>query len=170
MKRKLRIDEMFAYVAVDDEGEGITAYLSPENGQWMPMVGADMDRMKSLAPVAQQLADKGDRPIKLIRYETRTELETLEPRERPAEELEHLVDIADLPADLPEDDADDDEGLIFAQDVLVVALLTKRGPGIAITYLSDGRPTPPFCVTEGLADDLVRLVTEAQTAIKRLQN
>lgn len=171
MTPKVRIDELFAYVAVDEEGEGITAYLSADTGQWMPMVGADMERMTSLLPVAQQLADKGARPIKLVHYTTRTVIDTIEPRERPAEELEHLVDVAELQTpEAPAEGDQDDEDLIFAQDVIVVGLLTRRGPGIAISYLSDGYPTLPLCVTGELADELVRLVTEAQTAIKRIEN
>lgn len=175
MKPKLRIEEIYAYVAVDDEGEGITAYLSPENGHWMPMVGADMDRMKSLAPVAQQLADKGDRPIKLIRYATRSELETLLPQERPAEELSHMVDVAELPPEEePAFQAFDEPsaiaGTVYADSVVVAATLSERGPGIAIIYFIDGQPMPPLCVTGDLARDLVSLANDALAAITRIEN
>ncbi len=167
MKPKLRIDEVYAYVAVDEEGEGITAYMSPDTGHWMPMVGADMDRMRSLLPVAQQLADKGGKDIKLVRYAVRTEIDTIVPRTTPEKIHRRMEEPAAAEEDEPEDD---DEGMIYAQDLIVVGMLSKRGPAIVVTYLCDGEPTVPVAVANEMADELVRLVTEAQTAIKRISN
>lgn len=77
----LSIDRMFAFIAVseDGEGEGIAAHYSPELGGWMPLVGADMDRMTSYKPIAQELANKSGRRIVLSQFESRIDLEVLEP-------------------------------------------------------------------------------------------
>ncbi len=48
----LRITEIFAFCAKDDNGdEGVIGFLGPDNS-WIPMVGADMTRVKSLHKVA----------------------------------------------------------------------------------------------------------------------
>lgn len=73
-----KIDQMYAYIAQDPDGsEGITAFLA-EDG-WMPMVGADLKRAEALRPMAEILARESGRPIKLVRFEIRTELEDILP-------------------------------------------------------------------------------------------
>lgn len=74
------IDRMYAYIATDPEGsgEGIAAHFMPGQG-WMPLVGADMERMNSLRPIAQKLADAGGRRIVLAHFEDRRDIEVLEP-------------------------------------------------------------------------------------------
>lgn len=64
---KLRIDEMYAFVSQDDDGEGIVGFKTPDG--WMPMVAADMARVESLKPMAEKLA-VGMR-IALVRFSTR---------------------------------------------------------------------------------------------------
>lgn len=66
-----RVTEMFAYIAVDDDGdEGICAFYSPAMGGMLPMVGADMARMQSLRPMAEILArvQPAGHAIYLIRF------------------------------------------------------------------------------------------------------
>ena len=74
-----RIDEMYAYIQLDplDNTEGVIAFLA-ESG-WMPMVGADMQRVEFLRPIAQEVADTTGRPVQLIKFSTREELEMLRP-------------------------------------------------------------------------------------------
>jgi hypothetical protein len=76
---QLRIDEMFAYIQLDplDNTEGVIAFLSDTG--WMPMVGADMKRIGSLRPLAQQVADETGRPVQLVKFSNREELEMLRP-------------------------------------------------------------------------------------------
>lgn len=51
----LVIDEMFAFTTIDENGdEGVMGYKT-EVG-WLPMVGADVDRIKSLKPMADSIA------------------------------------------------------------------------------------------------------------------
>lgn len=74
----LKIDEVFAFVSVDDEGEGICGFMRP-NGQWMPLVGADMKRVESLRPIAKDIARSSGKTIRLLHFSTRRELEVIEP-------------------------------------------------------------------------------------------
>lgn len=75
----VRIEEMFAFIALDpaDDTEGVTAALRP-NGEWMPMIGADMDRMNSLRPVAREIAKASGQRVTLCRFTTREELEAFD--------------------------------------------------------------------------------------------
>ena len=79
MRGQLRIEQMYAFVVVDDDGtEGIPATRGP-GGLAMPLVGADMKRVESLKPIVRDMARQLDKPITLCRFEVRTELETIEP-------------------------------------------------------------------------------------------
>ena len=50
--RFLRITEIYAFVSKDKEGnEGIMGFKMPD-GNWMPMIGADVDRVDQLIPYA----------------------------------------------------------------------------------------------------------------------
>ncbi len=76
-----KIDELFAFIAEDTgpDDEGVAATFLPRFGVWIPLVGADMDRMKSLIPEAQRIAQVSGKSIKLVRFSQRTELEVIEP-------------------------------------------------------------------------------------------
>ena len=75
-----RIDELYAYIAHesgDPDDEGITAFKI--EGTWMPMVGADEARVKSLKGKAQEIANITGQKITLVKFSTKTVLETIEP-------------------------------------------------------------------------------------------
>jgi hypothetical protein len=76
-----RVNEMSAFVVADTgpEDEGITAFCGPD-GVWHPMVGADMARVNSLREQAQRIADVTGKPIKVLRFTTRGEVEVIAPR------------------------------------------------------------------------------------------
>jgi hypothetical protein len=69
---------MFAFVAVEDDGEGICGFLMPD-GKWVPLVGADMERIDALRPIAKEIAEQSGKTIRLIHFSTRRELEVIEP-------------------------------------------------------------------------------------------
>lgn len=73
------IDEIWAWVMLDDEdgNEGIPAFRS--GGVLYPMVGADGDRAMQLREMAQGFADLARAPITLRRFSRMEILETLEP-------------------------------------------------------------------------------------------
>jgi len=68
MTEKLKIEQIFAFVACNEEGEGVMGFKG-EDG-WMPMVGADMKRVKSLLPLALDLGIK----FRILKFEKRTDI------------------------------------------------------------------------------------------------
>ena len=52
-----KITRLYAFIAIDPEDgdEGVLGFLSPD-GQWMPMIGADMERVASLKPMAEEIS------------------------------------------------------------------------------------------------------------------
>lgn len=78
----LRIEQMYAFVALDpeDDTEGIIGFqAAPGPSGMMPMVGADMERVDDLRPMAQAIATRTGLQVRLLRFEVRTELEVIEP-------------------------------------------------------------------------------------------
>jgi len=72
-----RIKEIFAFVAEDSgpDDEGITAMQVGHT--WIPMVGADMARVDSLRPLVSKIARRTGKPVKLLRFSQREELEVI---------------------------------------------------------------------------------------------
>jgi len=70
-----KIDEIYAFIAEDSgpEDEGIAAFVS--KGWAMPMVAADKARVDSLREMARYIAKATGKPIKLIRFSVREEVE-----------------------------------------------------------------------------------------------
>lgn len=79
MKKALRIDELFAYLAVDeaDGTEGIVAVGGISGVPNHPLVGADRDRMESYRSLVTQLCRT--KRITLVRFSNRETLETFGP-------------------------------------------------------------------------------------------
>lgn len=78
MDGQLRIDSMFAFVAIDDDGtEGVIGVYTPDG--WLPLVGADMERVQQLRPLAQMTAKQTGAPVLLLHFTQRTEVEVLRP-------------------------------------------------------------------------------------------
>jgi hypothetical protein len=75
-----KVEEMFAFVCADDDGnEGLTAFYGP-GGMAYPMVGADMERVDSLMGYGQQVADNTRRPVRVIRFGNAEVIRVIEPR------------------------------------------------------------------------------------------
>lgn len=70
----LIIDELWAWISVTDEGEGVLGAPIPGLGN-MPLVGADRERMESLRPVAQQVAALFGVGVSLVRFSSRELIE-----------------------------------------------------------------------------------------------
>ena len=72
-----KIDEMYAFV-VEDSGpddEGVIG-MNTKSG-WMPLVGADMARVEALRPIARGIAHRLGKPVKLLHFDNRKELEVI---------------------------------------------------------------------------------------------
>jgi hypothetical protein len=79
MDGQMRIDSVFAFVVVDDDGtEGIPAFLA-EGNVVMPMMGADLAMVDRLRPVARQWAIENGKAACLVHFSRRTVQETYEP-------------------------------------------------------------------------------------------
>ena len=72
-----RIEEMYAFVT-EDKGPGDEGVIGTDTPLgWMPFVGADMARIKSLRPLALQIAKNLGKEVKLLHFTKREELEIL---------------------------------------------------------------------------------------------
>ena len=80
MGKLRRIDEMYAFTQVDpaDNTEGIIAFHAGSG--WMPMVGADMERVQYLRPRAQEVANATGTPVKVLRFSVREEVAEIRPK------------------------------------------------------------------------------------------
>lgn len=70
-----KITEMFAFIAEDEgpDDEGIIGM--PMGDMVMPLVGADMERVDSLRPLAKDVGLLMGKKVKLIRFSVREDLE-----------------------------------------------------------------------------------------------
>ena len=67
------INEMFAFVATEADGsEGVIA--SSVNGQWFPFVGADMNRVKSLYPLAKEVERDTGCKFKIMKFSKKEDI------------------------------------------------------------------------------------------------
>lgn len=73
-----RIDQIWAYLSLDDGGEGVCSFQAAGIGA-LPMIGADKRRLDQLRPYAQQLARMVKRPIRLVRFRQREDVEIIQP-------------------------------------------------------------------------------------------
>jgi hypothetical protein len=72
------VTELYAFIATEDQGEGIPAVQL--SGMMMPLVGADAARVESLRQLAQQVADNTGRTLTLARFAVRENMATITPR------------------------------------------------------------------------------------------
>lgn len=74
-----KINEIYAFVSVDENGEGVVGMTMPINGRetFMPFVCADKARMEALKPIATKIAKESAKTIKLIKFTNRKVIETL---------------------------------------------------------------------------------------------
>jgi len=64
-----KITEMFAFV-VADKDENDEGIISVQVGDvHMPLVGADMDRVESLIPLADKIKEETGKDYKIIRFD-----------------------------------------------------------------------------------------------------
>ena len=74
-----KIDAVYAFIATDEGGsEGIPAFVS-DNNLTIPMIGADMDRVEHLRPIAEQMALGKGIIITLAKFGNREDLERFVP-------------------------------------------------------------------------------------------
>jgi hypothetical protein len=66
---------MFAFVVADKgpEDEGVMAARTPL-GEWFPLVGADLARVDSLRPLADDIARVTGKPYRVVRFKLEGEI------------------------------------------------------------------------------------------------
>lgn len=76
-----RIDELWAVVCENEEQgmEGLVALNT--GGGWLPLVAADLVRLKQIEAIGHALSAAQGQPFKLIRLSTRTEIREINGRE-----------------------------------------------------------------------------------------
>lgn len=63
-----RIETIVAFTQIDEiDEEGIIAFLGAD-GMWLPMIGADEARIRSLYPQAEETARLTGRPVRMLRF------------------------------------------------------------------------------------------------------
>ena len=70
-----KINEMFAFVSIDSKysgDEGVMGIFT--NGKWVPLIGADMDRVVSLLPYADIISKKTNIPYRILKFSKREDI------------------------------------------------------------------------------------------------
>ena len=76
-----RIETMFAFVQQETNGNEDVAGFSRKGNPWLlPLVGSDETRLDTLRRVAQEIATTTGRPVRLLRFSAREQLEIIEPQ------------------------------------------------------------------------------------------
>lgn len=77
------IEKLWAYVATEEDGgEGVCAFYNEKSDMWMPMIGADEERMLSLKSVAKKIADNTNTPVTLVEFSVRKDLEVVKDKQK----------------------------------------------------------------------------------------
>lgn len=71
-----RINQMYAFVAEDVEGEGVMGATLNIGGQevFAALVGADMERVQALLPVAKRVSRISGTPFRILRFSKREDI------------------------------------------------------------------------------------------------
>lgn len=72
------ITEMFAFVVYDGTGEADEGVIGFDR---MPLVGADLTRVESLQPLAQQIANTIGKQVRIYRFSTKEQIGEINPQE-----------------------------------------------------------------------------------------
>jgi hypothetical protein len=82
-----KINKVFAYVSIGRFGEGVITCLDEKTNQWLPLVGADLDRVKSLRPFAKRIARETGVDVMLIEFTSRREVERFKAHEHQEQKI-----------------------------------------------------------------------------------
>lgn len=72
----LKINSIYAFIAISDEGEGIMAGSTVINGipMMLPLVGADMERVISLYPMAKEISKVSGRDFRIYKFDNKSDV------------------------------------------------------------------------------------------------
>jgi hypothetical protein len=81
-----KIDQLFAFICEEaPEDEGVMG-MQMSDGSWMPFVGADMKRVESLVPHADQISILANKPYKIVKFKIDQIIEKPVPKKPDREE------------------------------------------------------------------------------------
>ncbi len=79
MKNKLRhIDSVWAFLSTDEGGNEVAMGCDIVGIGWVALIAADEERLASLRPIAKQLAREERLKVRLVKFTTREDLETID--------------------------------------------------------------------------------------------
>ncbi len=74
-----KIEKIFAFIFEEEsDDEGIIATCIKD--KWMPLIGADMDRAKSLHSIAQEVSNGRRKNVTLVEFSVRKTIEVITPK------------------------------------------------------------------------------------------
>ena len=71
-KSKKVLKELYAFVADDKDGEGVMAMRRGQD--WMPLIGADLERVKYLVPAAKEIARASRTKFRILLFNNREDI------------------------------------------------------------------------------------------------
>jgi len=85
-----RIETMWVMVVEEGGEEGIPAIQGPDN-MVLPLVGSDCSKLDHYRHIAQQIADDEGKPVRLLCFMERREIDVLEPRQDDAGKSRQII-------------------------------------------------------------------------------
>ena len=75
-----RISHVDAFISLDPatDEEGVCGFMGADGVMW-PMVAANEERLTQLRPLARWVAQRSGRPVRLVRFTKREEMESVTP-------------------------------------------------------------------------------------------
>ncbi len=84
MRGQPRIDQLFAFVTVDDDGtEGVIGFFDARAGMAVAMMGADLARVEDLKRIAERDPMLRGRRIEILRFSDRKTIGTIDRTREP---------------------------------------------------------------------------------------
>ena len=77
-RKQFEITAIWAYCGIDEGGEGLVGYHDQVHG-WVPLVGADEDRVKQYNELAKQIAKETGKKIICKKFSNVEIVEVFEP-------------------------------------------------------------------------------------------
>lgn len=177
----LATDGVYAYIAEDG---GVVAVLSEATipHSWVPLVSISKETALGMRPLAQELATRTNKTLRLCHFAAREELAVVTPGPRrvtgtasglrqkmidewgfdPTDPLYDPSDVRQKP--VTAFDTPIMERVAHASGVVVspiVAPPPDGRPGLALIFTVDGQVVPPIGLLGQQAEDLPKLATEA---------
>jgi len=75
-----RLNILYAFTVTTSDGREAIASFEQPDGSMLPMASFSEEKVEEFKPIAQAIADALERPVNLIKFEKRTEVEKITPK------------------------------------------------------------------------------------------